>query len=95
MNEQRHEMVLELVHVSGMQGWYCPTCGRRLLFLVPPNNDMMVINPGDQYARHSGSTGGLFIGTIQVREQGEEMEEVSEESLRPWIEALKKINVDF
>jgi hypothetical protein len=39
MQEQHHEMVLEMTHASGMQGWYCPSCGRRILLLVPPNRE--------------------------------------------------------
>lgn len=66
MNQEQHEMVLEMRHASGMQGWYCPTCGRRILFLVPPNNEMVIVEPGDPYATHSGSTGGLRIEAIQV-----------------------------
>lgn len=95
MNEQQHEMVLELTHASGMQGWYCPTCGRRILLLVPPNSEMVIVEPGDQYASHNGSTGGLWIGAVQVRGRDQELKEVSEESLRPWIEALDKMDLNW
>lgn len=95
MNEQHHEMVLEMTHPSGMQGWYCPTCGRRILLLVPPNNEVVIVEPGDQYASHSGSTGGLRIGAVQVAERDKEAEEVSEESLRPWIKALENLDLNW
>ncbi|HLO15134.1 MAG TPA: hypothetical protein VK206_09915 [Anaerolineales bacterium] len=95
MNEQHHEMVLEMTHASGMQGWYCPTCGRRILLQVPPNNDLVIIEVGDQYASHSGSTGGLRIGAVQVSEQQEQPQEISEESLRPWIKALEDLDLDW
>jgi hypothetical protein len=95
VHQQQHEMILEMTHASGMQGWYCPTCGRRILFLVPPNNEMVIVEPGDIYATHSGSTGGLRIGGFQVKERDEEPEEISEESLRPWIKALEKLNLDW
>jgi len=99
MNVKQHEMDLEMTHPSGMQGWRCLTCGRRILLFVPPNNDMVVIEPGDQYVNHSGSTGGLRIGAVQVRERDEEYDEasgeISEESLRPWIEDLENLDLDW
>ena len=95
MNEQHHEMVLEMTHPSGMQGWYCPTCGRRILFLVPPNGEMVIVEPGDPSATHSGSTGGLRIGAIEVTKRAEEPEEISEESLRPWIKALENLDLNW
>lgn len=95
MNEQQHEMVLEMTHVSGMQGWYCPTCGRRILLLVPPNREMVIVEPGDQYVSHSGSGGGLRIGAVQVRERDEGLDEILDESLRPWIEALENIDLNW
>ena len=95
MNEQHHEMVLEMTHPSGMQGWYCPICGRRILLQVPPNNEMVIVELGDQYASHSGSAGGLRIGAVQVTERDKEPEEVSEESLRPWIKALENLDLNW
>ena len=95
MNQEHHQMVLEMTHASGMQGWYCPSCGRRLLFLVPPNSEMVVVEPGDLYATHSGSLGGLRIGVTQIIGQDEEPEELSEKSLRPWIKALESLNLDW
>jgi len=95
MNEQQHEMVLEMTHPSGMQGWYCPTCGRRILLRVPPNSEMVIVEPGDQYARHSGSTGGLRIGPVQAIQRDGKCDEVSEESLRPWIKALQKLDLNW
>ncbi len=95
MNEQHHEMVLEMTHPSGMQGWYCPTCGRRILLQVPPNREMIIVEPGDQHAGHSGSIGGLRIGAVQVIEPVEEPEEISEERLLPWIKALEDLDLNW
>ena len=95
MNEQHHEMVLEVTHASGMQGWYCPTCGRRILLLVPPNNEMVIVESGDKYAGHSGSIGGLRIVAVQIKERDEEPNEISEERLRPWIKALEDLNLNW
>lgn len=95
MNQQQHEMVLEMTHPSGMQGWFCPTCGRRILFLVPPGSNMVIVEPGDLYATHSGSTGGLRIGEIQVTQGEDKPYAISEESLRPWIKALENLDLDW
>ena len=95
MNEQHHEMVLEMTHSSGMQGWYCPTCGRRILLQVPPNSELVIVEPGDQSIGHSGSEGGLRIGAVQGSEQQEQPQEISEERLLPWIKALEDLNLDW
>lgn len=95
MNEQHHEMVLEMTHASGMEGWYCPTCGRRMLLHVPPRGELVIVEPGNQYASHSGSVGGLRIVGVQVRESNEEPGEISEERLRPWIKALENLDLDW
>ena len=95
MDEQHHEMVLEVMHASGMQGWFCPTCGRRILLLVPPNNDLVIVEAGDQYASHSGSLGGLRIGASQAAKIEDEDYEISEERLRPWIKALENIDLNW
>ena len=95
MREQHHEMVLEMTHASGMQGWYCPTCGRRILLSVPPNNDLVIVEAGDQYASHNGSQGGLRIATAQVTKPQNEFYEISEERLRPWIKALEDMDFNW
>ena len=95
MHEQHYEMVLELAHASGMQGWHCPTCGRRILLLVPPNSDVVIIEQGDVSASHSGSAGGLRIAAVRVAERDEQPYEISEESLRPWIRALENLDLDW
>ena len=68
--DQRHEMVLEKTHPSGAEDWYCPTCGRRMSISWQPWKKI-VLEPGDIYAAHSGSKGGLRIGSFQVS-QGED-----------------------
>jgi hypothetical protein len=93
MEQRQHEMVLELTHTSGMQGWYCPACGRRILFLVPPNDEMIIVELGDANASHNGGAGGLRLGTVQVVEHNEE--EISDKRLRPWLKALKDLDLNW
>ena len=94
MNEQQqHEMVLEKTHFSGAEEWYCPTCGRRFLLGGSPVESMILIEPGDQYARHSGSTGGLHIGSPQVI-QDDEAPLIEDFRLAPWLAWLEEVDFD-
>jgi len=97
MNNEQHEMVLEITHPSGAEGWYCPTCGRRILRRVPPSNSRVVVEPGDENAYHLGSKGGLRIASVQVTGQDQDgaSNEVSEERLRPWIKAIEKLDFNW
>lgn len=62
MPEQaRHEMIMERTHESGAEEWACPVCGRRFLMQWPPNYKKIILEPGDEYAIHSGGKGGLVI----------------------------------
>jgi hypothetical protein len=95
MEQKKHEMILELTHVSGMQGWYCPTCGRRILLQVPPNEQMLIVEVGNTAVTHSGSSGGLHIGAIELSQQDNRVCDISDESLRPWIKALEALDLDW
>lgn len=65
-DQPKHTMRLEKTHESGAQEWYCPTCGRRFLMTWPPNYHKVVLEPGDEYAVHTGGTGGLTMGGVEV-----------------------------
>jgi hypothetical protein len=54
--EQResHEMILDIIHPTGVEEWYCPTCGQRFLLQWPPAYQKVFIEVGNQYASHSG-----------------------------------------
>ena len=58
--QEHHEMVLETTHASGAEEWYCPTCGRRFLLRWPPAYEKVIIEPGDEFAAHSGSKGDML-----------------------------------
>ena len=90
MNEsQKHEMILEKTHPSGAEEWNCPTCGRRFLLNMPPEYRKIILNAGDEFAIHSGSKGGLRMGSIQISSPDEP---VLPEAI---IAALEKILQDF
>ena len=66
ISEQNHEMQLETTHSSGAEEWYCPKCGRRFLLSMPPEYRKTILDAGDESAIHSGSKGGLRMGSIKI-----------------------------
>ena len=65
MNEH-HEMILETTYPYGTERWVCSICKRCILLMVPLDNEMIVVEVGDPYADHSGSTGGLRITCLRA-----------------------------
>jgi hypothetical protein len=51
-------------HEPGLEEWFCAACGRRLLLRRPPQFEKTVLEPGDEWAMHVGSTGGLEAGAM-------------------------------
>jgi hypothetical protein len=104
-NQEQHEMELEATHPSGAEEWFCPTCGRRFLMRWEPF-ERVIMEPGDEYAAHTGSKGGLLIGTPQVAQGEENTFEVSgadpvedaetplTDELRPWLKWMKDAGLD-
>jgi len=64
--QQQHEMYLEQTHLSGVEEWCCPVCGRRILINWEPKFWKSVLDVGDEYAMHSGGKGGIQVGSMQV-----------------------------
>jgi len=87
-------------HPSGAEEWHCPTCGRRFLLQWPPAYKKIVLEPGDEYAAHSCSKGGLMIGAATVRNQADDESTADSgpaddaEQLKPWMRWLKDANLD-
>jgi hypothetical protein len=99
MDQEQHEMVLELTHSSGAEEWYCPVCGRRMTITWEPWKKI-VLEQGDMYAAHSGSKGGLRLGSIGIS-QGNELKlpsspDFSSEDryLAPWSQWLENVDLD-
>jgi hypothetical protein len=95
-NQQHHEMVLQRTRPSGEEEWYCSTCGRRMLISWEPGFKRTVLEPGDDYASHSGGKGGLRMGPLQIEAADtpsprEDPQPTNEDArLLPWSEWLKK-----
>ena len=92
MHEQHpHEMQLTKTHPTGAEEWACPTCGRRFVMQWPPSYRKIVLARGDEHAIHNGGKGGLSIGSVRTIKTDDD--EISDESLRPWLDAFD--DVDF
>ena len=96
--DQQHEMVLENTHSSGAEEWYCPTCGRRMAITWEPWKKIVLV-PGDIYAAHSGSKGGLRMGSFQASQSEEGTPGALDGSLHdpylaPWQRWMDQIDSD-
>ena len=93
ISQQNHEMQLETEHASGAEEWYCPTCGRRFLLNMPPEYRKIILDSGDESATHSGSKGGLRMGSIQIGKPEEPA--LPEEIVATLEKILKDFDLDY
>lgn len=92
--QEYHEMVLNNIHPSGTEEWYCPTCGRRFLMQWPPAYNKVILEPGDETAIHSGGKGGVSVQTPQAAPEVEQLSPEEEALLEPWVAWMEKTNFD-
>ena len=93
-DSQPHKMQLEKTHPSGAEEWYCPTCGRRFLMQWPPDYRKIILEPGNEYAMHSGGKGGLRLEAPEIREVEEDEPVLSDELRAALEEVLDDIDFD-
>lgn len=93
MNDKHHEMILEKTHISGVEEWYCPSCGRRFLVQWPPAYKMIIVEAGDKDTRHNVSRANSRIGPLQVT-QTKEPDFIEESRLIPWLKWMEKVDFD-
>jgi hypothetical protein len=99
VEQEYHEMVLESVHPSGAEEWYCPTCGRRFLMQWPPAYSKVILESGDEDAIHSGGKTGLKpagSGLIPAQQTDEDviLSNDEQERLGPWMDWLEKVDFE-
>jgi hypothetical protein len=51
----------------GLEEWSCTRCSRRLLIRRPPAFEKTVLQRGDEWAAHVGSTGGLQSAVVDTQ----------------------------
>ena len=64
--QAHHQMQRAETREIGAEEWWCPTCGRRLLLRWPPEYQKLVLEPGEEYATHTGATAGVQLGPLEV-----------------------------
>lgn len=96
MKERQHQMVLGRTHPTGTEEWYCPDCGRSLLITWKPRFMRVILEPGDEFAIHSGVKGGWEKSSTQVDVIVKEKSEMPLEDpwLEPWEEWLDKVDFE-
>lgn len=72
-NQAQHDMVLEKTHDNGTEEWVCPVCNRHVIMQWPPNYKKIVVYPGDEYAIHSGSKGGLKLSAPEIKQTDDQI----------------------
>jgi hypothetical protein len=98
-SQEQHEMVLETIHPSGAEEWFCPTCGRRFLMQWPPAYNKVILEPGNESAIHSGGRGGLSIQSsepqpAEVSNRESILTEQDEAYLVPWAEWMERVDFE-
>ena len=95
--QEQHEMLLETIHPSGAEEWFCPTCGRRFLMQWPPAYNKVILIPGDETAIHSGGRTGLNLESFPASQDTQPEEEevvVDETRLQPWVEWMEAVDFE-
>jgi hypothetical protein len=86
--QEVHRMARQETEHSGFQEWWCPTCGRRLLFSWPPNYRKIVIDPGNVWAQHAGGTGGVDPVGVSIPTQASQIwTDEDDRQLEAWQDA--------
>ena len=62
--QSRHQMNLQPDPESESERWVCSTCDRIMLVRWIPEFEHVIVQPGDEYAIHSGAKGGVQIEPI-------------------------------
>jgi hypothetical protein len=91
-NPQRHEMILENNHPSGVQEWCCPTCGQCVLVTRAPRFMMVLRKAGNESALHTWgnyqqSRSEQIILTDNAWQEESEM-------LAPWIAWMEAVSFE-
>lgn len=88
MNDNFHEMVFEKTHLSGVEEWYCPSCGRRFLVQWPPAYKMVILEPGEKDTRHNLSKVNSRLSAPQTNK----IEPIEEFRLIPWLKWMEEVD---
>lgn len=93
MNDKYHEMVFEKAHISGVEEWYCPSCGRRFLVQWPPAYKMIILEQGDKDTRHNVSRVTPPIGSFPITHT-RKTDLIEDFRLAPWLKWMEAVDFD-
>lgn len=91
MSDQHHEMVLEKTHISGVEEWFCPNCGRRFLVQWPPAYKVIILQDGEKDTRHNLSR---LTQSRQATRLAQAEESIEDFRLIPWRKWLEDRDFD-
>ncbi len=86
MSESAHAMILERTYPSGVEEWYCPTCGRRMIMRWPPFYQKIVLVPGDEHVIHDGLGHQPTRDAAEAHAWAADTTDLADEHLRPWLQ---------
>jgi len=97
---EEHQMIWQKIYPSGIEEWFCPTCGRCLLVTRKPKFMEIIREPGDEYAFHIGGKDSLSGGPLEVistedidsQAAADGFEE--EKWLAPWLGWMQAVDFD-
>ena len=97
MELPQHTMILEETSPSGVEKWYCPTCGRRMTICWDPWSKQ-VLEPGDMYAAHSAIKGGLRLESVSISQPADpplhDESYMDDPYMTPWLRWMEKFESD-
>jgi len=96
---EQHEMFLEKTYSSGVEKWYCSTCGQSLLVIRKPRFMMITQEAADKYVVHRVTEDGLNIESapitsIDIAQELELETFTADPRLAPWMAWMEKIDFD-
>lgn len=98
-NRQRHEMLLEQSHPSGVQMWYCPTCGQSLFVTWSPRFMTVIRKAGNKSALHTlgnyqQSGPGQLMSPVDDAWEEESETFLEEARLATWIAWMEAVGFE-
>lgn len=84
---QHHEMLLQTTHPSGVEEWFCPTCGRHFVAQWMPTFRRLILSEGAEAAIHQGG-----VMTIQTLTSLENNPFADIERDNPWTKWLEDLD---
>ena len=91
MNESHHEMTLERTEPSGLEEWYCPTCGRRFLLQRALEYKMIVLERGNEDVQHSAGNLNIRMDQFSTTRTNDTLH-IDEFRLIPWQKWMEKVD---